>query len=201
MGLFEEMSSDIATPPVFIEVHSDYKGGGTLSNIGLVDKSLIRAGALVNFDENTRLVTILKTAVVVEVAAGGAVAYKIAKQNKNQAHLFVSGDIFAKTVGGPSYAGTLDTTTSPDYDIVTVGTTLGAMAVGDVLFHSAASGAAAGDLKVKVNGQLRNDHYVSKNEFVAVVRQGITYNRRLPFAAPQAVKDALKGFIIFSEQR
>lgn len=201
MGLFEGSSFDIASPPVFIEIHSDYKGGGTLSNIGLVAKSLIRAGALVNFDENTRLVTILKTAVIVEAAVAGAVAYKIAKQNKNQAHLFVSGDVFAKAVGGASYAGTLDTTTSTEYDIITVGTTLGAMVVGDILFNSAASGATAGALKVVVNGQLRNDVYVSKNDFVAVVRQGITYNRRLPFAAPQAVKDALKGFIIFSEQR
>ena len=200
MGLIIKKRQDIATPPVFIEVHSDYKGGGTLNNIGLVEGSLIRAGALVNFDENTRLVALLKTAVIVEVAAGGATAYKIAKLNKQQAHLFVSGDVFAKTVGGPSYAGTLDVSNA-EYDVVTVGTSLGAMAVGDVLFHSAASGATAGALKVEVNGQLRNDVIVDKNEFVAVVRQGITYNRRLPFAAPQAVKDALKGIIIFSEQR
>jgi hypothetical protein len=200
MGLINEKSQDTLSPPVFIEVHSDYKGGGTLSDVGLVPRSLIRAGAFVNFDENTRLVTLLKTAVIVEAAAAGATAYKIAKLNKDQAHLFVSGDIFAKTVGGPSYAGTLNTTNA-DYDIVTVGTTLGDMAVGDVLFHSAASGATAGALKVAVNGQLRNHAYVSKNEFVAVVRQGITYNRRLPWPAPQAVKDALKGLIIFSEQR
>jgi hypothetical protein len=127
-------------------------------------------------------------------------AYKIAKLNKDQAHLFVSGDIFAKTVGGPSYAGSLDTSNA-DFDVVTVGTTLGAMAIGDVLFHSAASGATAGALKVAVNGMLRNHRYVSQNEDAPVVRQGIVYNRRLPWAAPQAVKDALKGFIIFSEQR
>jgi hypothetical protein len=55
MGLQNKKSQDTLSPPVFIEVHSDYKGGGTLSNLGLVDKSLIRAGAFVNFDENTSL--------------------------------------------------------------------------------------------------------------------------------------------------
>jgi len=200
MGLKNKKKQDTMSPPVFIEVHSDYKGGGTLSNVGLVEDSIIRAGAFVNFDENTRLVTILKTAVIVEVAAAGATAYKIAKLNKDQAHLFVTGDIFAKTIGGPSYAGTLDTTNA-EYDTITVGTSLGAMVVGDVLFHSAASGASAGALKVAVNGMLRNHRYISENEDAPVVRQGIVYNRRLPWAAPQAVKDALKGLIIFSEQR
>lgn len=199
-GLIIEKRQDVASPPVFVEIHSDFKGGGTLNFNGLVDGSLIKAGAFVNFDENTKLVSLLKTAVIVEVADATATAYKIAKVNKNQAHLFVSGDVFAKTVGGASYAGTLNTSNA-DYDVVTVGTTLGAMAVGDVLFHSAASGATAGALKVPVNGQLRNDKYAGKNVDVAVVRQGINYNRRLPFVAPQAVKDALKGFIIFSEQR
>ena len=199
-GLIIEKGQDIATPPVFIEIHSDYKGGGTLNNTGMVDNSLVRAGAFVNFDENTRLVSLLKTAVIVEVAGASATAYKIAKLNNNQPHLFVSGDVFAKTVGGASYAGTIDTSNA-DYDVVTVGTTLGAMAVGDVLFHSASSGASAGALKVSVNGQLRNDYRSGKNVFVAVVRQGINYKRRLPFAAPQAVIDALKGLIIFSDQR
>lgn len=200
MGLIIKKRQDVASPPVFIEIHSDFKGGGTLNSNALVEGSQIKAGSLVNFDENTRIVNLLKTAVVVEQAASGATAYKIAKLNKNQAHLFVSGDVFAKAVGGPSYAGTLDTSNA-EYDVVTVGTTLGAMSVGDVLFHSAASGATAGALKFEVNGMLRNDYVVEKNTFVAAVRQGIAYNRRLPFAAPQAVKDALKGLIIFSEQR
>lgn len=200
MGLQNKKKNDTLSPPVFIEVHSDYKGGGTLSNLALVDGSIIRAGAFVNFDENTRLVTVLKTAVIVEAAAAGATAYKIAKLNKDQAHLLVSGDILAKAVGGPSYAATLDITNA-EYDTITVGTSLGAAVVGDVLFHSAASGATAGALKVAVNGMLRNHRYVSANEDAPVVRQGIVYNRRLPWAAPQAVKDALKGLIIFSEQR
>ncbi len=201
MGLEIENQSDIATPPVFIKVTSDYAGGGTLDNTGLVDKSLLRAGTFVNFDESTRLVKILKTATIVEAAVDGSTTYKIAKSVNNQAHLIVASDVVSPAVGGKSYAISGINTSNADYDIITVGTSLGAVNVGDVLFHSAASGAAAGALKVEVNGQLRNDTEVGKNVFVAVVREGITYNRRLPYTTPQAVKDALKGLIIFSEQR
>lgn len=201
MGLFNASNQDIATPPVFIEIHSDYKGGGTLSNVGFADKSLLRAGTLVNIDEYTRLVTVLKTAVIVEAAAAGAVAYKIAKQHNYQSHFMVLGDILGNVVGGAAYGLTAIDTTNAVYDIITVPTSLGALNVGDILFTSSAAGANAAALKVTVNGHLRNDTIVSINQFVAVVRQGITYNRRLPFATPQAVKDALKGIIFFSEQR
>lgn len=202
MGLINESQSDIATPPVFIEIHSDFKGGGTLDNTGLVDKSLLRAGTFVNFDENTRLVKVLKTAVLVEDATNIATAYKIAKAVNNQNHVLASSDVVSAVIGGKAYDISNIDTSNVDYDVITLGTTLGvALTTGTVLFQSAASGASAGAFKVDVNGQLRNDTEVGKNVFVAVVRQGITYNRRLPFKAPQAVKDALKGIIIFSEQR
>lgn len=201
MGLQIKKKADKPSFPVFITVHEDYPGGVTLDMAGLTEGDVILAGALLSVDESTRLAKVLKTALIVENAAAGATTYKIAKLVKNQPHLIKKAEVFAKAVGGPSYAISDLDVSNADYDVITVGTSLGAMAVGDVLFNSAASGANAGALKYNVNGQLRSHAEVSQNEFVPVVRVGTCYNRRLPYAAPQAVKDALKGQIIFSEQR
>lgn len=201
MSLQIRKKADKPSFPVFVEVHEDYPGGVTLDGTGLTEGDVILAGALLFVDESARLAKILKTLLIVENAAAGATTYKVAKAVKNQPHLVKQGEVFAKAVGGASYALSTIDTTNANYDLITVGTSLGAMAVGDVLFQSAASGANAGALKYKPNGMLRNHVGYGQNVFVPVVRRATCYNRRLPWAAPQAVKDEFKGTIIFSEQR
>ncbi|KEQ31191.1 hypothetical protein N180_02785 [Pedobacter antarcticus 4BY] len=205
MGLFNSSRSDVAGRPMFPSPQhlQDFPGGGTLDKDQFPEGTILRTATIVSFDEATSIFKVLKTATIVEAAAADAVAYKIAKtvNDNDQPHLILKTDVLAKTVGGPSYAvATIDQTNSA-FDTITFGTSLGAMAVGDVLFHSAASGADKGALKVIPNGVLRNDIVVEKNTFGPIIRVGAVYNRRLPFKAPQAVKDALKGFIYFSEQR
>lgn len=188
--------NELQSVPVFVEIGYDYPGGGTLDKTGFTDGEILKAGSLVKFDESTRLVTILKTAKIVENAAGGATSYKISKGSK-----LVVTDAVAAVVGGLSYAITAINTSNADYDTITVGTSLGALNAGDVIFNSATTGPTAGALKVKVNGILRNDVEVKSNvTLMPVVQTGKVYNRRLPHPAPQAVKDDLKGLIIFSEQ-
>lgn len=203
MGFKITKRRDTPTAPVEITYIEDFPGGGTLVKTGLKDGEVIQAGTLVSFDEGTRLATVLKTAVLAEAAANNATAYKIKKTVNNQPHGFNKSDVVAAAVGGASYAVSADIDTSnADYDTITVGTTLGvALAAGDVLFNSAASGATAGALKVIPNGWLRADADVDDNEFVSIGRRGTLYERRLPYAVPTAVKTALKGLIEFSQQR
>lgn len=202
MGFKLTKRRDTPSAPVEITYFEDFPGGGTLNKTGLKDGDVFQKGTLVSFDESTRLVSVLKTAVIAEAAGADATSYKIKKLNNEQPHGFVRSDVIAAAVGGKSYAISADLDTSnADFDTLTVGTSLGALAVGDVIFHSAASGATAGALKVIPNGWLRVDADVDDNEFVAVGRRGTLYERRLPYAVPQAVKDALKGLIEFSQQR
>lgn len=206
MGLFNTSKTDKASRPIFPQPQflQDYPGGGTLENANLPEGTILRTGTLLSINEQTSLVNVLKTATIAEAATNTDVAYKILKtvNDNDQPHLLIVGDLVAFVVGGKSYAITAIDTSNANYDTITVGTTLGVvLAAGDVLFHSAASGATAGKLKYDVNGILRNDVTTGKNTFVPVIRAGAVYNRRLPFKAPQAVKDALKGLIIFSDQR
>src|SRR5690606_16223159 len=99
-----------------------------------------------------------KTAKIVETAAADATTYKISKGSR-----LVSSEVVANAVSGKSYAISGINTSNADYDVITVGTTLGALVAGDIVFHSAASGATAGALKVVVNGIVRNDVQVKSN--------------------------------------
>jgi len=205
MSLFNSSRADVAGRPMFPSPQhlQDYPGGGTLDKDQFPDGTVLRTCTFLAIDEATSIVKVLKTATIVEAAAADAVAYKIAKtvNDNDQANLILKSDIMAKSVGGASYAISAIDQTNAGYDLITFGTTLGAMAVGDVLFQSKTSGATAGALFVTPNGVLRNDVITGPNTFVPIIRVGAVYNRRLPFKAPQAVKDALKGFIFFSEQR
>ncbi|WP_293925455.1 hypothetical protein [Sphingobacterium sp. UBA6320] len=192
------------TPQILIEVSyfEDFPGGGTLNTTGLKQGDVIQRGVLGNINEATRLFSVLKTFVVAENAANNAVNIKVKKVINEQPNLAVIGDIVSFSVGGTAYAITAIDTSNSDYDTITIGTTLGvALPAGSVLFESSASGATAGALKVDVNGWLREDADVDQNEFVSVGRRGTLYERRLPFAVPQAVKDKLQGLIVFSQQR
>jgi hypothetical protein len=196
MGLIIKKETENQSVPVFVTIIEDYPGGGTLSQTGLVVGETVKAGALVKFDESTRLVSVLKTASITENATNTATDYKISKGSG-----LVVGDNFSAVVGGKAYPITVIDKTNADYDLVSVGTTLGvALVVGDVVFQSSATGASAGALMYDVNGILRNSAVVGNNEMVAVVRRGTTYERRLPSPVPSAVKTALQGLIVFSKQ-
>lgn len=202
MGL--KITSRRDTPQILIEVkfHEDFAGGGTLDITNLTKDDVIQRGVLGSFSEATRLFTVLKTFKVFEAAADDATAYKIYKAVNEQPNLAKVGDIIAVKEGGVASAITAIDNTNADYDILTVGATLGVeVAVDDALFESSEAGATAAKVKVEVNGWLREDADVDDNEFVSVGRIGTLYERRLPCAVPADVKSTVKGAIIFSQQR
>ena len=166
------------------------QGGFGLDITGLPLGALIRQGTPMNFDETTRVAKVLKTAKVVETAGGSATAYKVEK-----GHLFATSDVVSKTVGGASYTitGAIDTSNA-DYDVINVTTTLGAAAVGDVLFHSAASGASAGALKVEPKGLLYEEKVVSAAEGASIAIRATVYENLAP-SANSEIKAAMPHII------
>ncbi|MHA4844419.1 hypothetical protein ACX0G7_09655 [Flavitalea antarctica] len=187
MSLQPTTSSVKSGLQVWQKVFETVQGGLGLDTTGITGFThYLPAGTPVIFDEATRLAKVLKTAEVTEAAGGAAVAYKVKKN-----HCFKVGDYLARVVGGAAYAITaIDTTTSTLYDTLTVGTTLGAAAVGAGLFQSSATGASAAALMYTPNGLTYDEYELGKTDSVSVVIRGTIYARRT-FAQQASVKTAL----------
>lgn len=187
--------------PIEVSYFEDFPGGGTLVTTGLTAGEVVQRGVLGNFNEETRLFTILKTFEVAENAAANAVNVKIKKTVNDQPNLALVGTVVGATVGGDAVTVTAIDKSNTDYDTITLSATLGALAAGAALFEAAVAGEDSAAIAVDVNGWLREDADVDQNEFVSVGRRGTLYERRLPAKVPQAVKDKLQGLIVFSQQR
>lgn len=190
MGLHLKTDSAKSGKVIFQKVLETARGGFTLDTSGLSDGATIPAGTPIEFNEATRKAKILKTAKVYETASGSPTQYKVEK-----GHNLAVGNPLAKTVGSAAYAITAIDTSNAAYDLVTVGTTIGAVAAGDVLFNSSATGGSAAALAVSAKGLLYDDVEVSKDASLSVVLRGTVYARRI--AVPSAVQTALPQ-IIFS---
>jgi hypothetical protein len=153
------------------------QGGFALAATGLAADTVIPAGTPVVFSETTRTAIILGTGVIYEDAGGSATVYKVKK-----GHTLKVGDYFAKgAAGGKAYAITaIDSTTSADYDSVTVGTTIGAVSAEDLVYASTATGATASAYPA-INGLLYDDTLANAGESISVVIVGTVYARRVPY--------------------
>ena len=198
MGITREVGSD--SIPVWQGTDKDIQlaqGGFLLSATGLADKSLIPAGTPVVFNEATRTAAILGTAVAQANAGATDVTYRVLKGSTLKV-----GDNFASgATGGKAYPITAIDTSNVDYDTVTVGTTIGAVTAGDLLYASTATGATASALPA-VNGLLYADTLSGAGEDVSVVIRGTPYARRVPYSA--AIAAALKtngAYIIYSQSK
>ena len=117
------------------------QGGFILDATGLTNGQTIKAGTPIGFDESTRKAVIIKTATLQADATNTATTYQVLK-----GHLLIVGDKVGATKGSKSYAITAIDTTNAGYDVLTVGTTLGAvLTAGTALFQTAATGATAAD--------------------------------------------------------
>ncbi|MEZ2446120.1 hypothetical protein AB6805_30605 [Chitinophaga sp. RCC_12] len=178
--------------PVFQKVIETARGGFTLDTTGLTSGATIPGGTPIAYDESTRKAKVLKTAEVVENAGGSATAYKIKKGS-----LFSVGDYIGNVKGGKAYAITsIDASGSSDYDVLNVGTSIGAVNAGDGVFQSSATGATSAALAVTPQGLLYQDGTVGLNEDLSVVIRGTVYARRAPGATAD-IKSVLP-LIIFS---
>lgn len=170
------------------------QGGFALAATGLAADTIIPAGTPVIYNETTRSAAIMGTGVVYEDAGGSATVYKVKK-----GHTLKVGDYFAKgAAGGKAYAITaIDSTTSSDYDSVTVGTTIGAVTAGDLVYVSTATGATASAYPA-INGLLYDDTLANTGESISVVIVGTVYARRVPY---NATIEAALTRIIYSQSK
>ena len=173
--------------PIFQKVLEVAQGGFTLSDAAFPAGSTVLAGTPIGFDETTRLAKVAKYAVAQANAANNATTYPVQKGHNIKAGSQI------KTGASGAQAVTAIDTSNANYDVITVGTTLGvAVTTGDSIFVD-----DAGSQTVK--GLLYSDVDVDSNGIVdiAVVLRGTVYARRIP-PVPASVQAKLP-LIIFSQ--
>lgn len=176
---------------VWSTVHETAIGGFTLDKTGLVDGQIIPAGTPMGYDEATRLAKPVNMAVLNANATNVATTYQVKK-----GHNLAVGMHVGYTAGGTAYTITAIDTTDPNYDVITLGTTLGvALTTGQALFQSSATGASSGAFSAK--GLLYEETTVGTNVGVSVVLRGTLYARRAP-VNNASIQEALP-LIIFSQ--
>jgi hypothetical protein len=193
MGYIINKTEIAGGSPIFIGAYENAQGGFTLDNSVLTAGAKVPVGSVMGFDESTRKANVLVVAELYEDATDEATSYKVKK-----GHLFTDGKVLGAEIEGAAYAITEIDTSNADYDVITVGTTLGvALDAGVVLFESAASGADKCALAVTPKGLLYSEVTVGANEPCAVCIRGTVYERRIP-VVPDAVKAYIPN-IIFSQ--
>ena len=166
------------------------QGGCLLNTTGLTAGNIIPAGTPVVYDETTRVASILHNAKAQANAGASAVTYPVEK-----GHSLVVGDNLATgAVGGKAFPITAIDTSKASFDTITVGTTIGAVTAGDLLFASTATGATASALPA-INGLTYDEVIVSSNISLSVVIRGTVYARRVPWSAAIEALSGLKQFI------
>ncbi len=194
MGLKLKREFGVDQIPIFQKEFEVAQGGFKLETTGLPPDELVTPGTPVGFDEVTRKVTVLKTAVLYANATDTATNYQVKK-----GHFLTVGEDLGAEIGGAAYAITAIDTSNADFDVITIGTNLGvALTVGDVLFKSSANGAAAGALHLEPKGLLFDNVKIEDNASCGVVLRGTVYKRRVANGIHPAVIDALP-LIVFSE--
>ena len=120
----------------FITKIEDVPGGVTVAVAELTQKS-VEAATVIGKDQNG-LYHVVKTAVLHANATNTATDYQVKK-----GHNLKIGDFFAAGIGKKAYAITGINTSNTDYDVITLGTTLGeAVAAGAVMIQALAESAA-----------------------------------------------------------
>lgn len=163
-------------------------GGFTLDKDNLpAGIDFLPKGSLIAADFATRKAVVVKTAVVHAAAGAAATEIKVGKS-----HLLKVGDVVAKAEGGTSYAITAIDASSDAYDVITVGTTLGALAAGDVLFESVEAGADTGAEVNVANGILIHDAYLEEQTTLNIGLQIYEIQEaNLPFGVTSYNKESL----------
>jgi hypothetical protein len=156
------------------------QGGFALDRTGLPDGFVLQAGTPMVFNEATRTAKPVITGVVFANAGATATDYQVKK-----GHGFIVGQNFATKTGNKAFPITAINTSNADYDVITVGTTIGAVTAGDFVFASSTTGASNSSFG-GVNGLLYADRKVDDMETVSIVRRGAIYARRVPYSADLA---------------
>ena len=181
---------------VWQDVSDNASGGFLLNKLDISDDVEIVAGTPLGFDESTRIATILKTVSLYADATNTATTYQVKK-----GHLFKVGNYIGHVVGGKAYAITSIDTSNSNYDVLTVGTTLGVtMVSGDTIFQSSATGATACAYYVTPKALSYETATMSTGQAIDAVLEGIVYARRIP-SLDSALRTQIRSFsdIVFSD--
>jgi hypothetical protein len=174
------------------------QGGVLLDTTTLPKDTVIPAGTPLIVNESARTATILPSGVLYANAGGTDTTYQVKK-----GHTLKVGDYFATgAAGGKAYAITAIDTSNADYDVITVGTTIGAATAGDLMYGSTATGATASAYPA-ANALLYADTVVGEqgvDEEVSAVIRGTVYARRVPYNATIAAITGLSK-IIYSQSK
>ena len=131
MSMTVKRKRDVDTPRVFMHKLADIRGGVSVAASEL-GGDFLREGAILSAPVNG-ITHVVKTAqVVAEVAASG----KVIKVKK--LHNFKVGDIITSALGKAAHAITAINDSGKEYDELTIGTTIGALSIGDVIVEAKA---------------------------------------------------------------
>lgn len=165
------------------------QGGFTLNDAAFaIENLVVPAGTPIGFDESTRVATVGKFAVAQATATNTATEYKILKGHK----IAVGMEIMSGAAATARAITAIDQTNA-DYDLVTVGITLGVViGVGDSIYVNDAG-------YTKLKGLLYEDAIIDSNGVadISVVIHGTVYARRI-VPVPTSVQARLP-LIIFSQ--
>lgn len=151
MSMTVKRKRDVDTPRVFVHKTADIRGGVSVAASEL-GGDFLREGAILSAPVNG-ITHVVKTAqVVAEVAASGK-AIKVKKL-----HNFKVGDIITSALGKAAHAITAINDSGKDSDELTIGTAIGALAIGDVIVEAKAeaTGEASSKSELKYEPQSVN---------------------------------------------
>lgn len=140
MAMTVKRMKDTRVAKVFVHKLADVRGGVSVVTTEL-SGDYLPEGAVVSapIDGKSHIVKFAK--VVEDVAASGT-SIKVAKN-----HHFKVGDVVFAEAGSAAYAISAINSSNAAYDVLTVGTTLGALSNGAYLFHAPEAGETAGAFK------------------------------------------------------
>lgn len=179
--------------PFIIRELEDKAGGGSIAMADL-DKSVsdcVAPGFFVGRDEKG-LYHLLVAAVLSTAAAADATSYQVKKNSQFKIGQFVtSGDV----AGVKAYAITAIDRSNPEYDVITVGTSLGkALPEGKTLHQVKAEDAAGGksELLYAPYGVAKNEIDLTKSHAETGISIRGSYNvANMAYGAPKIFRDAL----------
>lgn len=188
MSLRIERKQDTRTAHACTHNLADIPNGVTVSTADLVAGGIVAEGSYVGVDE-AGLYHLIKTAKLVENATASATEYKVAK-----GHHFKPGDVITPDAGGKAYTiASIDNTSDPTYDKITVGTTLGAsLKAGDALVLAAAEVASKSEFKYAPKAVLGESYQAAALDNLTAVAVTIgQFKACISPAAPAGLRAAL----------
>lgn len=171
---------------------ADIPGGVTVDISALVAGSILKEGTPIAKGTNG-LYNVVKTATLTKAATATDTVYEVSKGNQ-----FKVGDFFSAKKGAKAYAITSINRDSADKDVITVGTTLGAVyALGTTAFEAKAESATtSSDYKNASVAIVGESHDVEANEnlLVSAMVIGVVQESKAP-AISAEIKAALPAIV------